>query len=73
MCTAKPLIFTSYARADEPEKTRGEEIPWLNFVVKFLRPTLGASGPACSDRSGLRSHDYSLIGLRFLLRWFNRL
>src|SRR5262245_55738732 len=38
--SAKPLIFISYAHADEPEKPRGEEIQWLTFVMKFLRPAV---------------------------------
>ena len=32
----KPIIFISYAHADEPEKPRDEEIQWLSFVMKFL-------------------------------------
>ncbi len=40
MSSAKPLIFISYAHADEPEKPRGEEIQWLSFVMKFLRPAV---------------------------------
>jgi hypothetical protein len=36
----KPLIFISYAHADEPEKPRGEEVLWLSFVMKFLRPAV---------------------------------
>ncbi len=40
MSSAKPLIFISYARLDEPEKPRGEEIQWLTFVMKFLRPAV---------------------------------
>jgi hypothetical protein len=38
--TAKPIIFISYAHADEPEKPRGEEIQWLSFVMRFLRPAV---------------------------------
>jgi len=33
----KPIIFISYAHADEPEKPR---IQWLSFVMKFLRPAV---------------------------------
>jgi hypothetical protein len=40
MAPAKPLIFISYAHLDEPEKPRGEEIQWLTFVMKFLRPAV---------------------------------
>ena len=36
----KPIIFISYAHLDEPEKPRGEEIQWLTFVMKFLRPAV---------------------------------
>ena len=32
---AKPIIFISYAHADEPKKPRGEEIQWLSFVMSF--------------------------------------
>ncbi|RBP15757.1 TIR domain-containing protein [Roseiarcus fermentans] len=40
MSSAKPLIFISYAHLDEPEKPRGEEVQWLSFVMKFLRPAV---------------------------------
>ncbi len=40
MSSAKPLIFLSYAHLDEPEKPRGEEVQWLTFVMKFLRPAV---------------------------------
>ena len=40
MYSAKPIIFISYAHDDEPEKPRGEEIQWLSFVMKFLRPAV---------------------------------
>ncbi len=40
MSSAKPIIFISYAHADEPEKPRGEEVAWLTFVMKFLRPAV---------------------------------
>jgi TIR domain/AAA ATPase domain len=33
----KPLIFISYAHADEPEKPR---VQWLTFVMKYLRPAV---------------------------------
>jgi hypothetical protein len=36
----KPVIFISYAHADEPERPRDEEIQWLSFVMKFLRPAV---------------------------------
>ena len=38
--TGKPLIFISYAHADEPERPRGEEVQWLSFVMRFLRPAI---------------------------------
>ena len=38
--STKPIIFLSYAHLDEPEKPRGEEIQWLTFVMKFLRPAV---------------------------------
>jgi hypothetical protein len=38
--STKPIIFISYAHADEPEKPRGEEIAWLSFVMRFLRPAV---------------------------------
>ena len=38
--STKPIIFISYAHADEPEKPRGEEIQWLSFVMKILRPAV---------------------------------
>ena len=37
MSSAKPLIFISYAHADEPAKPR---IQWLTFVMKYLRPAV---------------------------------
>ena len=37
MSSAKPLIFISYAHADEPAKPRME---WLTFVMKYLRPAV---------------------------------
>ncbi|MGA9848007.1 MAG: TIR domain-containing protein, partial [Roseiarcus sp.] len=40
MSSAKPIIFISYAHADEPEKPRGEEVQWLSFVMRFLRPAV---------------------------------
>jgi hypothetical protein len=40
MSSAKPIIFISYAHADEPEKPRGEEVQWLTFVMRFLRPAV---------------------------------
>ena len=34
----KPIIFVSYAHADEPEKPAEGEIKWLSFVTGYLRP-----------------------------------
>ncbi len=36
----KPIIFISYAHADEPEKPGDQEVQWLSFVMKFLRPAV---------------------------------
>ena len=34
----KPVIFISYAHADEPEKPADGEVKWLSFVTGFLKP-----------------------------------
>lgn len=41
----KPIIFISYAQADEPEQPAEGEIKWLTFVTGYLRPAvkLGAA------------------------------
>jgi hypothetical protein len=36
----KPIIFISYAHADEPEKPAADEIKWLSFVTGYLRPAV---------------------------------
>ena len=36
----KPIIFVSYAHADEPEKPAEGEVKWLSFVTSFLRPVV---------------------------------
>jgi tetratricopeptide (TPR) repeat protein len=36
----KPVIFISYAHADEPEKPREGEVRWLSFVLGHLRPAV---------------------------------
>jgi hypothetical protein len=36
----KPILFISYADADEPERPGPEEIQWLTFVTGYLRPAL---------------------------------
>jgi tetratricopeptide (TPR) repeat protein len=36
----KPVIFISYAHADEPEKPREGEEKWLSFVRDHLRPAV---------------------------------
>jgi hypothetical protein len=36
----KPLIFVSYAHADEPETPAEGEIKWLSFVTGYLRPAM---------------------------------
>jgi hypothetical protein len=38
--TNKPVIFISYAHADEPEMPAEGETPWLSFVLRFLRPAV---------------------------------
>jgi hypothetical protein len=38
--TRKPILFISYAHADEPERPGPEEIQWLSFVTGYLRPAL---------------------------------
>jgi hypothetical protein len=38
--TTKPVIFISYAHADEPEKPRDGEEKWLSFVLGHLRPAV---------------------------------
>jgi tetratricopeptide (TPR) repeat protein len=38
--TSEPVIFVSYARADEPRARSGEDEPWLTFVMRFLRPAV---------------------------------
>ena len=36
----KPVIFVSYAHADEPEKPVEGEVQWLSFVRKYLQPAV---------------------------------
>ncbi len=36
----KPIIFISYAHADEPEKPAEGQIKWLSFVTGYLRPAV---------------------------------
>jgi TIR domain len=38
--SAKPVIFISYAHADEPEKPAEGEVQWLTFVCRYLRPAV---------------------------------
>jgi hypothetical protein len=38
--TAKPVIFISYAHADEPEKPVDGQVQWLSFVRTFLQPAV---------------------------------
>src|SRR5712664_222060 len=38
--SAKPVIFISYAHADEPEKPVDGETKWLSFVQRYLQPDL---------------------------------
>src|SRR5208282_3493603 len=41
---SQSTIFISYAHDDEPETPRGEEVRWLSFVMKFLRPAATSGG-----------------------------
>ncbi|MFZ1963045.1 MAG: toll/interleukin-1 receptor domain-containing protein [Roseiarcus sp.] len=36
----KPIIFISYAHADEPEQPAEGEVKWLSFVTGYLRPAV---------------------------------
>jgi len=36
----KPIIFISYAHADEPENPAPEEVKWLSFGTGYLRPAV---------------------------------
>ncbi len=36
----KPVIFISYAHADEPDKPAEGEVKWLTFVQRFLAPAV---------------------------------
>ncbi|MEA2759319.1 MAG: hypothetical protein QOH65_1932, partial [Methylobacteriaceae bacterium] len=38
--SAKPIIFISYAHADEPEKPSEGEVRWLSFVRTYLQPAV---------------------------------
>jgi hypothetical protein len=38
--SAKPVIFISYAHADEPEKPVDGETKWLSFVQRYLQPAV---------------------------------
>jgi tetratricopeptide (TPR) repeat protein len=40
MSDKKPVIFISYAHADEPEKPMDGEVQWLSFVRRFLQPAV---------------------------------
>ncbi|WP_158815703.1 toll/interleukin-1 receptor domain-containing protein [Methylocapsa sp. S129] len=40
MSTGKPIIFISYAHADEPDKLGEGEVKWLSFVQSFLQPAV---------------------------------
>jgi len=58
----KPIIYISYAHADEPERPRGGEVQWLSFVMKFLRPALKSGEfaiwlAACRTGDGVDHHE----------------
>src|SRR5271163_1288845 len=36
----KPILFISFAHADEPERPGTDEIKWLSFVTGYLRPAV---------------------------------
>ncbi len=36
----KPVLFISYAHADEPDKPVEGEVRWLTFVQDFLQPAV---------------------------------
>ena len=38
--STKPVIFISYAHADEPEKPADGETQWLSFVLRYLQPAV---------------------------------
>jgi hypothetical protein len=38
--STKPVIFISYAHADEPEKPVEGEVKWLSFVREYLQPAV---------------------------------
>jgi TIR domain/AAA ATPase domain len=38
--STRPVIFISYAHADEPEKPSEGEVQWLSFVRRFLQPAV---------------------------------
>jgi hypothetical protein len=38
--STKPVIFISYAHADEPEKPAEGEVKWLSFVCRYLQPAV---------------------------------
>ena len=38
--STKPIIFISYAHADEPEHPAEGEVKWLSFVTGYLRPAI---------------------------------
>ena len=40
----KPIIFISYAHADEPDSPIEGEVKWLSFVIGYLRPAAKHGG-----------------------------
>ena len=38
--STKPVIFISYAHADEPDKPAEGEVQWLSFVRRYLQPAV---------------------------------
>jgi hypothetical protein len=37
---AKPILFISYAHADQPDKPADGKVRWLTFVQSFLQPAV---------------------------------
>jgi hypothetical protein len=58
--STRPVIFISYARADEPERPADGEVQWLSFVLRFLRPAvIGGIFDTWDDRRIAGGADWS--------------
>ena len=40
IASPKPIIFISYAHADEPDKPAEGQVQWLSFVRSYLQPAV---------------------------------